>query len=187
MFYLPCVTMLEIYLDRISSLNTDTAERAKDWSLKTMRITLRTTSDFSTTLIPAAKQKLTHLDSQLSGNIDEHSDPFPGDAVFKHFVCHLLKFVPLGLWASSHPVNCTETEISGWMGNVKVQKPLVSFQYCISKSAIRQVRNSLLERPVFVHPVANYSNHHGQLDHHLLLLSILYFHQGRERWDILRG
>lgn len=57
----------------------------------------------------------------------------------------------------------------------------------LSSFAMKQLRNSLLERSVCVHPVSNDANHCGQLGHHLLLLVILYFHQGSEGWDILRG
>lgn len=63
-----------------------------------------------------------------------------------------------------------------------------SFQYYITNFEMKWLRNSLLERPVFMHSVANDANHYGQLGNYLLLLIILYFHSQRsERWDILRG
>lgn len=56
------------------------------------------------------RKKLTHLDSKLAGNIEEHSDPLPGDAMLKNVICHLLKSVPIEVRATSHSVYRTAAE-----------------------------------------------------------------------------
>lgn len=53
--------------------------------------------------------KLNHLDSKLASNVEEYSDPFPGDSMFKHFESHFLKSIALGARARSHSIYGTET------------------------------------------------------------------------------
>lgn len=70
----------------------------------------------------ATKGRRTHPDSQLAGDVEEHSDPLPVDPMLEHFGRHFLESVPLRAGATSHPIYGAATETQERMRTVKVKE-----------------------------------------------------------------
>lgn len=97
----------------------------------------------------------------------------------KYFVCYILKSVPFGTGATSHPINCTATETVYILKKIRNFRSLYNIQpqkvhhSHKSSEALKWLGDSLLELLVLFDPVTDDTDHDAQLGHHLLLLHSL--------------